>query len=587
MNARLRALLAKKQAKIDAAKALTAAAGENELSTDDQAKFDALMDEANALQASIDRERALIEAERSQPGLPAPAGGRQPHITVDENIEQDPRRGFAHMGQFARAVLNASTGAGAHDQRLMTLSAAAASTYGNESSGADGGFLVPPEYAAGILSVIESPENLLSRCRQIPISGTTMSFPKNETTEHGTTGIQAYWDDEADTITQSKAAFKLSTARVHRITALVPMTEELLEDSPAAGAWVEMEAGEKMAFKVSDAILNGLGAGSPLGVMNAPCLVTVSKESSQAADSLLAQNILKMKSRMPARNYSRAVWVMHSDVELLLPGLFIPIKNVAGTEEDIPADLIVSAIGQAVDFTGLEALDSGRGAVTADKNYQVQTKVDGQTRTQEGMFCGGDILRPHLLTTAIGHGAIAADGIDRFLRSEALDKRPKIDVHTWDIQRKLVEKGLKVEPVTEPLRGTDSSNGAIHNFDNRSDRYVIPHSELFLGHFGYTPRQRRKVTTLTAAEALNNFEERLLPLLEAQAQAEAKRCMSCGLCFECDNCVVYCPQTAVFKVKKSQSTTGRYVDTDYDKCIGCHICADVCPTGYIQMGLGE
>ena len=283
----------------------------------------------------------------------------------------------------------------------------------------------------------------------------------------------------------------------------------------------------------------------------------------------------------------RAVALRVVQCEARFVGGRLEIKNVAGTEEDIPADLIVSAIGQAVDFTGLEALDSGRGAVTADKNYQVQTKVDGQTRTQEGMFCGGDILRPHLLTTAIGHGAIAADGIDRFLRSEALDKRPKIDVHTWDIQRKLVEKGLKVEPVTEPLRGTDSSNGAIHNFDNRSDRYVIPHSELFLGHFGYTPRQRRKVTTLTAAEALNNFEERLLPLLEAQAQAEAKRCMSCGLCFECDNCVVYCPQTAVFKVKKSQSTTGRYVDTDYDKCIGCHICKDVCPTGYIQMGLGE
>ena len=92
---------------------------------------------------------------------------------------------------------------------------------------------------------------------------------------------------------------------------------------------------------------------------------------------------------------------------------------------------------------------------------------------------------------------------------------------------------------------------------------------------------------LTKEEALDNFEERVLPLLEAQAQAEAKRCMSCGQCFECDNCVVYCPQTAVFKVPKSKSTTGRYVDTDYDKCIGCHICKDVCPTGYIQMGLGE
>jgi len=257
----------------------------------------------------------------------------------------------------------------------------------------------------------------------------------------------------------------------------------------------------------------------------------------------------------------------------------LEIKQVAGTEEDIEADLIVSAIGQAVDFTGLESLNNGKGGITSDKNYQVQG--------QAGMFVGGDVVRPHLLTTAIGHGAIAADGIDRHLRGEALDKRPKIDVHSFDLTRKMIEKGLKVTSIEQPLWGTDASTGAIHNYDNRSDRYVIPHTELFLGHFNYTPRNRRKIVSLTAEEALNNFEERMLPLLEAQAQAEAKRCMSCGQCFECDNCVVYCPQTAVFKVSKSKSTTGRYVDTDYSKCIGCHICKDVCPTGYIQMGLGE
>ena len=53
------------------------------------------------------------------------------------------------------------------------------------------------------------------------------------------------------------------------------------------------------------------------------------------------------------------------------------------------------------------------------------------------------------------------------------------------------------------------------------------------------------------------------------------------------HCVIYCPQDAVFRVKKDEATLGRYVDTDYNKCIGCHICADVCPTGYIKMGLGE
>jgi NADPH-dependent glutamate synthase beta subunit-like oxidoreductase len=275
----------------------------------------------------------------------------------------------------------------------------------------------------------------------------------------------------------------------------------------------------------------------------------------------------------------RATALRVARCEAKMVGGKLDVKVIAGTEEDIAADLIVSAIGQAVDFTGLEVLNNGKGGIASDKNYQVQGQV--------GMFVGGDVVRPHLLTTAIGHGAIAADGIDRHLRSEALDKRPKIDVHGFDLTRKMIEKGLKITQIEEPVRGTDASSGAIHNYDNRSDRYVIPHNELFLGHFNYTPRNRRRIVTLTAAEALNNFEERLLPLLEAQAQAEAKRCMSCGQCFECDNCVVYCPQTAVFKVPKSKSTTGRYVDTDYAKCIGCHICKDVCPTGYIQMGLGE
>jgi NADPH-dependent glutamate synthase beta subunit-like oxidoreductase len=275
----------------------------------------------------------------------------------------------------------------------------------------------------------------------------------------------------------------------------------------------------------------------------------------------------------------RAIGLQVIRCEARIVGGRLDIKQIAGTEEIIEADLIVSAIGQAVDFNGLEALNNGKGGIAADKNYQVQN--------QPGLFVGGDVVRPHLLTTAIGHGAIAADGIDRFLAGEPLDKRPKIDVHTWDLRRKLVEKGMVTSEVHEPIRGTDRSAAAIHNFDNRSDRYVIPHEDLFLGHFPYAARHRRTVVTLNAEQALNNFEERTLALAESQAVAEAKRCMSCGLCFECDNCVVYCPQTAVFKVPKSKATTGRYVDTDYSKCVGCHICKDVCPTGYIQMGLGE
>jgi len=274
----------------------------------------------------------------------------------------------------------------------------------------------------------------------------------------------------------------------------------------------------------------------------------------------------------------RATALRVAECEAKFVGGKLDVKQKEGSERDIPADLIVSAIGQAVDFSGLEEFDNGRGAVNADKNYQVAGKP--------GTFAGGDVIRPHLLTTAIGHGAIAAEGIDRFLASEELDKRPKIDVHTFDIMRKMAEKGLPINPVSEPIRGTDKQN-VVHNFDNRSGRYVIPHDELFLGHFNYVERKQRHVITLDEQTALGNFEERLNALSEADAVEEAKRCMSCGMCFECDNCVVYCPQTAVFRVPKSKASVGRYVDTDYDKCIGCHICKDVCPTGYIQMGLGE
>lgn len=255
-------------------------------------------------------------------------------------------------------------------------------------------------------------------------------------------------------------------------------------------------------------------------------------------------------------------------------------KIIEGSERDISASLIVSAIGQAVDFTGLESFNNNNGLIKTDKNYRFPGK--------ENVFVAGDVIRPHLLTTAIGHARICAEGIDAFLKGEEVAKRPKVDVAHWDMVRRWIETGHEYNEHHGQEWGTSGWKDTLHNFDDRSARYIIPSTELFLGHFTNTPRIKRHVTVLNADTALGNFEDRLHGLTEQQTVEEAKRCMSCGMCFECDNCVIYCPQTAVFKVKKKDNpTTGRYVDTDYTKCIGCHICADVCPTGYIQMGMGD
>ncbi|MET0067868.1 MAG: NAD(P)-binding protein [Candidatus Thiodiazotropha sp.] len=255
---------------------------------------------------------------------------------------------------------------------------------------------------------------------------------------------------------------------------------------------------------------------------------------------------------------------------------------VEGTERVLEADLIVSAIGQSADMEGLDAMANERNQIDADKFYQVPGK--------EGHFVAGDIVRPHLLTTAIGQASIACESIDAYLNKKELAKRPKVDVHHFDLMDKLEETHMVPESFDNKvgdLRGTDSAKYAIHNYEDRSRQEIIPADELFLGHFGFTPRNLRSEDVPTADEVLHHFKERMNGLDKDQAQAEAKRCMSCGMCFECDNCVVFCPQDAVFRVKRNESTTGRYVDTDYTKCIGCHVCTDVCPTGYIQMGLGE
>lgn len=250
-----------------------------------------------------------------------------------------------------------------------------------------------------------------------------------------------------------------------------------------------------------------------------------------------------------------------------------------GSEYDIACDLIVAAMGQSVEWDDMTGLKNTKNLANIDKAFQATSTP--------GVFIGGDVVLPDLLTTAIGHARIAAEGIDDYISGRAVEKRPKVDKNLFDLPRKMAEKGIKIEASHEALRGTDVSNIAIHNYDNRSDRAIIKSEELYLGHFPYTARKVREMKEIDASNVLGNNEERIIALSEAQAQAEAKRCMSCGQCFECDNCVVYCPQLAVFKVPKSRSTTGRYVDTDYSKCIGCHICADVCPSGYIKMGLGE
>ena len=202
------------------------------------------------------------------------------------------------------------------DQRLQIGAASTApGSYGNTASGADGGYLVPPEFSNAIVETAYAQnDSFVPLTDNTPVQGNSMTFPVDETTPWGSSGIKAYWTEEAGASTESKAKFDPATLRLKKLTALVPLTEEMLADASAIGSYVQRKVPEAIAFKTNEALWSGSGAGKPKGFYAATgLLVSVAKETSQVADTIVAQNISKMRARMAALSYRRAIWCVNND----------------------------------------------------------------------------------------------------------------------------------------------------------------------------------------------------------------------------------------------------------------------------------
>ena len=182
------------------------------------------------------------------------------------------------------------------------------------------------------MSNVMGEESLIARTDQMTSSSNTLTMPKDETTPWGTSGMQAYWESEGSQITQSKPKFGESTIKLNKLSALVPVTEELMEDSPALDSYLRRKVPQIFDFKIQDAIIAGTGAGTPLGILNAPCLVSVAKESGQTADTINYDNLVKMWSRMYGPCRQRAVWLINQDIEPQLLKL-----SFEGTSSSVPA----------------------------------------------------------------------------------------------------------------------------------------------------------------------------------------------------------------------------------------------------------
>lgn len=314
MNKHLQALLARRAAAVAKMTAIadTAAARDGgTLSDDERTQFDAQAAEIQTLDGDIARVKATIEATRSGTSVELPDG----RIGVSDNGAADPRGGFRSFGEFAQAVRAAAVdGASAADSRLV-IGAAAPGSFANEGTGADGGYLVPTEFSRDIFQTsYNAVDALLPMTDLTPVQGNSMAFPVDETTPWGASGVKAYWTNEAAAMNQSKPEFDPAVLRLNKLTALVPVTDELLADSGAIGSYLTTKTPEAITWKTNEALWNGDGIGKPKGFFQSGALITVTKEASQAAGTVLRQNITKMRARLPAASYRRAIWMINNDV---------------------------------------------------------------------------------------------------------------------------------------------------------------------------------------------------------------------------------------------------------------------------------
>jgi NADPH-dependent glutamate synthase beta subunit-like oxidoreductase len=191
----------------------------------------------------------------------------------------------------------------------------------------------------------------------------------------------------------------------------------------------------------------------------------------------------------------------------------------------LPASTIIVAGKPERDYTGLEALRGESGTILT--NEQGETAVSGT-------FAAGDDLDMGIVSAALYRGRRAAETIH-----------------------------MRFRGIQEPAPPAPP---------------VITKDKMRLEYYAKQPRT--PIATIAVEERLQSPEREVnLGLTETQAMAEAKRCLSCGMCFECDTCWQYCQEQAIQKPVQK----GSPYRIKLEFCTGCKKCAESCPCGYIEM----
>ena len=232
---------------------------------------------------------------------------------------------FQSFGDFLQSVVRSCRQGSQIDDRLQQQQAQyraenRATTGLGESIPSDGGFLIGKTFEAQLLQKVydSNPWMRLFDRREVGPNSNGLKIPGIDETSRANGsrwgGISSTWTNEGASLTGSTPKFNLIEMSLEKLSTLVYVTSELLQDSIAVEDHVKRISSDEIAFKIGDGIINGDGVGKISGILQSNALVTVDKETAQSATTFIYENLIKMWARMWPASKKNAVFLLNSDV---------------------------------------------------------------------------------------------------------------------------------------------------------------------------------------------------------------------------------------------------------------------------------
>lgn len=286
---------------------------------------------------------------------------------------------------------------------------------GNTGVGADGGFAVQTDFAGLMMDSAAKAGNILPLVDSYQVTDGSNSVKWVDIDEDDVSstvfgGVRVYWAAEAATVAATQPKLSEKELKLEKLMGFAYATYELESDSSFVNTLYTRAFQLGIQRALEGAIISGDGVGKPIGILNGGGLVVISKESQQAAGTVVWKNLSKMYNRVLDK--SKSVWLSHPDAHEQFDFLEFPVGTGG-----VPVYLPATQQGTIDSLRGRPIIDTDHCAAVGDQGDVIFADLSQYMLAYKGGVDAATSIHVQFLT---------AENCFRFIfRANGMPKRNK------------------------------------------------------------------------------------------------------------------------------------------------------------------